>query len=408
MPEFGFRSVDRENRVTEGRMIAGDVAGVAERLHALGQTPLRIAEASHGPHRVPSSRSLFDRQGLSRRSTSELLLELKLLLRSGIDLARALAFVARSARAPRTQAILKAVHGSVEKGTTFSDALGEADPNLPPFILSTLRAGESSGQLDMVLERLGSYLERREKLRAELLSALIYPAILLLLSAVAIVILMTVLIPEFRPLFEDAGVELPGITQFVLFVSDLATRYGLAAAALLAALAVCGWLALKDEARRLAWERGKLKLPFSIGRLNQKIQTTIFARLMSLLLENGVTVQEALALAREAVPNRAFGAAIAEARKKVREGEKLSGALAPSGVLPLRSLDLLKIGEEASNVTGSLVRIADLYETEVERSLKRLMDLFVPVLTVVLGIVIATVIFSVLFAMLSLNDLALR
>lgn len=408
MPEFVFRSADRDNRITEGRMVAGDAAAVAERLHALGRTPLRIAEAAAGARGASALASVRRRRGLSRRSLGELFLELRLLLRSGIDLARALAFMARSARDQGTRDIVKAVHESVEKGGMLSEALGQADPAIPAFLLATIRAGESSGQLETVLDRLGGYMERREKLRAELLSALIYPAILLVLSAVAVVILMTVLIPGFRPLFEDAGVELPAITQFVLLVSDLATRHGLAALAAGAALSATLYLALKDETRWLAWERAKLRLPFLIGGLNQKIQVTIFARLMGLLLENGVILHEALALAREAAPNRAFGAALGDARQKVREGQKLSDALAPSRLFPGLSLDLLRIGEEASNVTGSLVRIADLYEAEVERALKRLMDLFVPVLTVVLGIVIATVIFSVLFAMLSLNDLALR
>lgn len=407
MAQFGYRIVDRNNRVADGRMTARDATSVAEALIAAGHVPLWIGnDDARAPIDSPTWRHLR-REALSRREVGQLLLELRVLIRSGMDLNRALGFMTRAVRTATLKAILTGVHAEVQKGVSLSEALERSIPGLEPFIVATLSAGEASGQLDKVLERIGSHLERRARFRSELLEALVYPALLLVMAMVAVTIVVTVLIPQLRPLFEDAGAELPVVTRYVMAFCDGLTGYGLYGIGLVAFMVI----SVRTIARRdggTAWDRLKLTSPFLLGGLRLRVETAMFSRLLAMLLESGIILDEAVSLCRNAATNRAFGVALEEAKQKLREGQRLSDALRESRLFPRLGLDLIRAGEEASALPHALNRTADLYDGEIEKAAKRLLALLTPSITLGLGLIIGIVIYSVLLALLSVNELVLQ
>lgn len=407
MPMFAFKAVDQQNQLVEGHLEALSADAVVRHLRDAGQVALDIREAASGALQNGRPRP-FARAGTAQRVLADLLSQLTLLLHSGVPLERALSFL-KSSRAHKAAAPLaKSLQGNVKGGSSFAEALRRVEPPVAPFIVNVVAAGEASGQLDTVLGQLVSYMERAQKIHSDIRSALVYPAILLATAMVAIGILMLVLVPKFKPLFDGAEDRLPTSTRLIIAASD----YFQPALLVLAGLAIVGVFglrhALRNENRRRLWHRAQFALPFSVGPLLLDVQVGIFSRLLSLLLQNGVVLQQALALTRDAVPNRAVAAAIDAARGRVREGGRLSASFAEEKLFPELTVDLLKVGEEASNVADVLARLADLSEARAERSIKRLMDVFVPAMTIGLGVVIASIVASILTALLSINDLALR
>lgn len=407
MPVFAFKSVDASNRVEDGRWEAATADDVVQHLLQSGQIALAISEAPIGDAARPSF-SWSQRLSASPRALTEVLSQTNMLLHSGIPLEKSLALVAASSGKGRTAQLAVGLRTRVNDGQSLSQALQREQETVPPFIVSAMAAGEASGRLEEVVDRLVSYLERSQKIRSDIKGALVYPAILLAMAAISIAILLLVLVPQFKPLFEGNEDRIPTVTRLILAASD----YFRPALAVLAAVIVGGGLLLRysmrSEAQQQRWDRWKLALPFSIGPVMLDIQVAIFTRLLSLLLQNGIPLHHALALTRDAVPNRAIATGIDHARCGVREGRRLSAGLAETKLLPGPVIDHLKVGEEASNLAGVLGRIADLTESKMERSIKHLMDLLVPLLTIGLGLMVAAIIASILLALLSINDLALR
>jgi general secretion pathway protein F len=406
MSSFSYKCADRSNKIVKGVRQASDANALARALEAEGLIPLSIAERKDWERRWLKGEPALP--ALSRSDLNLLISNLELLLGAGIDLNAALGSLAKSSQKQRLKALLADLRERVQKGQSLSDALAGASGNVPGFVVNSIRAGENSGQLRLVLSKLSDYLSRFEKFRSDLISSLIYPAILLLMALAAIVILVTVVIPQFKPLFEDAGAELPFLTRLVVGTSDFFLGNSVLILVSCAALTIAGRSAFKQPQFALVLDKAKLHLPFGAGSLFKKIEAARFTRLMALLLDNGVPILPALSLVRDAAGNRSFAMAIDNVAAKVREGARFTGALSATGIIPGAYQEVLEAGEEASQLETVLTRVAGIAERETEISLKNFMAAFVPLLTIVLGGVVAVIIMSVLFALLSINDLALR
>jgi general secretion pathway protein F len=406
MPSFAYKCADPGGKIVKGVREAAAASALARALEAEGLTPLAITERKGGVRGAIEGES--SRGALSRGDLLLLISNLELLLGAGIDLNAALGSLTKSSQKPKLKALLEDLRGRVQKGEPLSDALAGARSAVPRFVISSIRAGETGGQLRSVLAKLSDYLSRFEKFRSELISSLIYPAILLVMAVAAILILVTVVIPQFKPLFEDAGAELPLLTRLVVGSSDLVLNNTLLLGAAAVVLVLLARASLKQPRVALALDRIKLGLPLGAGALLKKIEAARFTRLMALLLENGVAILPALSLVREAAGNRSFAAGIDHVAERVREGGRFTAALSASALIPAAYREVLEAGEEASQLETVLGRVAGIAERETETALKNFMAAFVPVLTILLGGFVAVIIMSVLFALLSINDLALR
>lgn len=407
MPEFTFKAVDRDNKVHDGQLEAATADAAAEHLFSIGQTVLEVSEITASrPSRLPIFS--FASAGVSERVLTEFLSQCRMLIRAGMPLDKALTLIARSKSRQDIADLTGRLLQNVKSGKSFAQSLAMLGGTIPAFVINAISAGEASGHLEDVLDRLVVHMERSQKVRSEIKESLIYPAILTIMAVISVSILMLVLVPQFKPLFDGAQDKVPIITRFILGVSDYFPAVLTFTAVALAGSIVLGRMLLIDDERRKTWDRWKLAMPLGIGDLFRDIQTGMFSRMLSLLLQNGIPAAHALALTRDATPNRAFSADIDAAREHIRAGGRLSAGLQASRLFSNDALDLLAVGEEASNLPGVLTRIADLCEERVERSSKRLMELFVPALTVILGCVIAAIVAAILMALLSINQLALR
>ena len=406
MPRYRYKAVTASGEVVEGDMEAGDAFTVARRLQDSGQVPIRAEEVRGGLAPDWLSRDLFSGRALSAKALVQVTRELATLLGAGLTLERSLEILIDVFDRKTVCALLAEVLESIRGGAAFSEALAEHEADFPRFYISLVRAGEAGGQLASVLRGLADYLEKSQAVASEVRSALLYPMILLVMAGGSVAILLTVVIPEFRPLFEDAGDALPLATQVMLVVADLIERYWwLFGLVLLLAFAVLRWQLRKPGFRTL-WDGAMLRLPL-FGALFRKIQVSRFSRTLGTLLGSGVTLLNALRLVRDTIDNRALVRAIDEVAARLKEGARLADLLAASQVFPSLAIHLVRVGEETGQLDPMLLKIADIYDAEVKTSVEHLLALLVPLLTIGLGVLIAAIIASVLLALLSLNQLAL-
>jgi general secretion pathway protein F len=301
--------------------------------------------------------------------------------------------------------VLSALRDDVRGGQTLTAAMAAQPGSFSRLYVGLVRAGEAGGTLAPTLEQLADLLERERKLAATIQSALIYPALLLVAAGGAIVLLLTQVLPQFVPLFEQSGAALPASTQFLIDAGDAVSRYGLTVLLVVLVLLLLFRALLRQPGPRLAFDRFKLRLPF-VGGLLREVMAARLARTLGSLLVNRVSLITALGITREVLGNEAGVAAMDHAIPLAKAGAGLSGPLAESGLFPPRLIHLLRLGEETAQHGPMALRAAAIHEERVRIVSQRLVSLLTPAITIGMGAVIAGIVSSLLLAMLSLNDLA--
>src|SRR5581483_11181134 len=402
MPQFRWSAIDSGGEIAGGVMEARDRAAVVERLQRQGRLVLRAEPADRRRRLVEWLQFEPVRpRRLGRTVLSEVTRELAIMLGAGQDLDRALRFVVENAARPQARAILDAVRERVRGGSSLA-----LEPrSFPPLYVGLVRAGESGGSLPLTLERLATLLERQRALRASLQAALVYPALLVVAAILSIVLLLDFVLPQFQPIFEQAGVALPAPTRALMALGDAA---GAAAPWVLLGLAAVVLAARRMLARpghRLRVDRLLLRLPV-VGRLLRETIAARLTRTLGTLLQNGVALIPALGIATDAVGNLAARAAVEAAAAAAKEGAGLARPLRAAGLFPPRMLHLLQLGEEAAQLPAMALKAADIHDEQARLLVQRLVALLVPGITIAMGLAVAGIIAALLTAMLSLNDLA--
>jgi general secretion pathway protein F len=404
MPIFLYKAVTETSEIVEGEMEAPSQVAVIERLRSQGSLPLHARELSAGGHAV-SGGSLFHFNRVSRRDVYLITHELATLLKAGVALDRAFEILIDLGENKSARDLLTRVLSHLRGGGSLADALAKQGNVFPGYYTSLIRAGEASGALDVVLERLTGFMEKSQKLRETVKTALYYPIFLLIMAVVSVVILLTVVVPQFKPMFDEAGAALPESTQILMASGDFIRDYGwltLIVMALLA-LAIRRYLATNDG--RLRWHSLLLKLPL-LGTLLTKIEVARFSRTASTLLHNGVGLLNTFNIVRDTLTNSVIASSIDTVSLRLKEGRGLAEPLKATGLFPRLAVHLVGVGEETGQLEEMLSKVADIYDDEVGRTTARLMALLVPVLTIVMGLMVAGIIGSILTAILSVNNLA--
>ena len=372
---------------------------VIERLRRQGHVPIR-AELQKGFSLRGLSGGGRARGRIKTRDLGLMTRELATLLDAGLQLDRGLSILAELSPAGPVRTMIEQVLESVRGGSTFADALEQHEQSFPGFYIGLVRAGEAGGNLAAVLNRLSDTLDKSQKLKESVRTASIYPTIVLIFAVVSIMVLMTWVLPAFRPMFDDAGTSLPVLTQIVVAVSDFVAAYWW----IMAVLLLVGILILqahnRTEAGRLRWDAWLLRLPL-FGDLIRKVEVARFSRTLGTLMSNGVTVLNAMAMTTETVVNKVIVQAVTEVRGRLAKGEGLAQPLNDTGEFPHLAIQLIKVGDESGQLEQMLLRVADIYDDEVTRTIQRILSLLVPVITIALGILIAVIIASIVMAMLS-------
>ena len=406
MPSFRWSAINGGGDVARGVMEAPDRSAVVEKLQRQGQIVLRADPADgRGGWAELLQIELGRTRGLDKAALGELTRELAIMLAAGQDLDRALRFVVENTRNARARAVLGNVRDKVRGGSSLAAALSGEPRSFSKLYIGLVRAGEAGGTLPATLDRLATLLERERSLSANLRSAMIYPALLILAAIGSIVLLLDYVLPQFAPIFEQAGAQLPAATRALM---TLGTVVGVATPWLLVALLAGGFIGrqlLLRPAYRLRLDRLLLRLPI-VGGLMRETLAARLTRTLGSLLQNGVPLIQALGIVKDALGNLAAAAAIEAATVGAKGGAGLARPLAAAGLFPARTIHLLQLGEEAAQLATMALKAADIHDEQARLMVQRLVALAVPMITIVMGLAVAGIVSALLTAMLSLNDLA--
>ncbi len=403
MPSFRYVAIDPSGQTRRGVMEAGSEAEVVSRLQRQGNIPMRAEPAGGALPQLFAQE--IGRRGMSRQDVANFTRELAVMLTAGQDLDRSLRFMAETAPNRRVLATVEALRRTVRDGGALARALAEHPGTFSRLYVGMVRAGEAGGTLAPTLEHLATLLEPERGLAATVKSAMIYPGLLSVMAIASIVMLLTQVLPQFVPLFEQSGAALPGPTQALITLGSLVSHYGAYALVLLLILLLAARQMLKQPGPRLAADRMLLRLPV-LGGLQREIVAARFTRTLGTLLINGVPLIAALGIVEAAVGNRAGAAAIERAAIMAKGGAGLARPLEEFAIFPARTIHLLRLGEETAQLGPMALRAAEIHEERTRLGVQRLVSLLVPAITIVMGAAIAGIVASLMLAMLGLNDLA--
>lgn len=406
MPSFRWSAINGGGDVIRGVMEAPDRSAVVEKLQRQGQIVLRADPADRRAGWADLLQIELGRtRGLDKGTLGDITRELAIMLAAGQDLDRALRFVVENTRNARARAILGNVRDKVRSGSSLAGALAGEPRSFSKLYVGLVRAGEAGGTLPATLDRLATLLERERSLSANLRSAMIYPALLIVAAIGSIVLLLDYVLPQFAPIFEQAGAELPVATRALMTLGNVV---GAATPWLLLALLAGGLIArqlLLRPAYRLTVDRLLLRLPI-LGGLMRETLAARLTRTLGSLLQNGVPLIPALGIAKEALGNLAATQAVESAAVGAKGGAGLARPLAAAGLFPARTIHLLQLGEEAAQLATMSLKAADIHDEQARLMVQRLVALAVPMITIAMGLAVAGIVSALLTAMLSLNDLA--
>ena len=406
MPSFRYTAIGPGGDIQRGLMDAATEAEVITRLQRQGSMPMRAEPAGGGSTLSGLLHSdLGARRGLRKQEVADFVRELATMLGAGQDLDRALRYLQETAANARVLRVVTELRDAVRDGSPLSVAMGRAPGSFARLHIGLVRAGEAGGKLAVTLARMADLLDRQRSLAATISSALIYPCLLLVAAIGSVALLLTQVLPQFVPMFEQSGATLPASTQLLIDAGDAVSSYGLYALLALAVGLLAGRALLRRPGPRLLADRFLLRLPV-IGTLLREILAARFTRVLGTLLTNGVSLIPALGVVRDAVGNLAAVAAIDRATASARGGGGLSQPLSEARIFPPRTIHLLRLGEENAQLGPMALRAADIHEERTRLATQRLVALLVPAITILMGLAVAGIVASLMTAMLSLNDLA--
>lgn len=418
MPDYAWRAANASGQINTGVIAAANVPQAMKLLRERGLHPLHLAPASasevvQAQHADAASASAAllgtakasrkNKGPVNRDDIRAMTSELTIMLRSGLALDSALKVLIDMSHKPAMRALVQDVLDAVKGGAPFSKALARHPQHFDDFYVNMIRSGEVSGQMAGVLARLVEHMERLRALRESVVSASIYPLILMGMSVAVLVFMMVFVVPRFRPMFADVGDALPLPTQILMASSDFFLAWGWLLALALALAGYLGWRWLRSPAGRAWWQERVLRLPV-IGALVARYQLTLFARSWGTLLGNGVPMLTALGIATDTVGNQVLRAPLLRVAPAVKEGARVVDAMGKLGIFEPLAINLIRVGEETGKIGAMALELADILNREVETGIKRALTLLSPLMIVVLGVLVAFILVSLMMGILSINQ----
>lgn len=402
MPLYEYKAVSPTGETVQGTMEAHSLDLVISKLQESGNIPLKASEA--GKNRFGLNQFKLGKRGMNSRDVGEFTQQLSTLLGAGLPLDRSLKVLLELTENEAIQRTVTDIRDRVRDGASLSEALDAQHGVFSRLFVNMVTAGEIGGSLDQTLNRLSDYLDRSKELKDSVISAMIYPVLLVVLAAGSLVLLLVYVIPQFTPIFEELGGDLPFITKVVLAVGGVLQNFWWGLIAL--CLGAVAWFRnmRADPPRRLIWDTRFLKMRW-LGDLLAKIETARLSRTLGTLLYNGVPLLSGLAISANVLGNTMLKQGVKEAAREVQTGGGLARSLAGNGYFPRLALQMISVGEETGKLDSMILKVADTYDREVRNTIDRLLSIFTPVVTLLLAIMIGTIVLSVLLAILSINEL---
>ena len=398
---FHFRAVASDGKVRTGTVTAENDKSVARELRRQGLVPVYVGrEQKKGVElRIPA----FDRG--KRRDVLFFTQELSTLLSAGIPLDRAIAITAELTDRKGFRSLVMDVLRVLKGGKSLADSLATRPTYFSELYINMVRAGEASGSLAQIFERLAEFERTRDDLRGYIISSMIYPALLTLVGIGSIFVLLNFVVPRFALIFSDPRMKIPTPTAMMLEASRIVQTYGGPAAIALAAAFVVFQAYIRTEAGRMWWDTLRLKLPL-LGDALRKAETARFARAMATLVAASVPLVQSLGISRGILNNRRIAGSLDAIAQGVKRGEGIATPLARAGEFPPLAGHLLAVGEETGHLDTMFNRMADIYDNETRTAIRRFTSLFEPLIILVMGLMVGTLILSLMLAITSINDVA--
>ncbi|MAT91735.1 MAG: type II secretion system protein F [Halioglobus sp.] len=402
MASFSYRAISNQGKTVDGSISADRIELASRELRSQGLTLLSLEPASGG------AVARADSGGRAAGSDDVLALtrELSVLLRAGLPIDRALKVMIDMSAQERMRGLLNELLASVKSGKGLSQALAAYPREFDNFYVNMVRSGEASGHLDQVLTRLAEYLTNAKTVRSGVISALIYPAILLTVALISIAAMLGFVVPQFETLFADMGDALPALTRMVIAGGDFVAAYGWLLVMLVAAAVILVRNWLRSPHGRAEFDRRLLDLPM-LGAVVFKFEVAKFARTVGTLLGNGVSLLQSIAIAVETVDNTRIKEALSVLEPAVKRGQRVSVALDETGVFSPLVIQMARVGEESGSLDQMMTELAQVYDEEVQAGIKRSLALLEPVLILTMAAFIAMIIIAILMGIMSVNNLAI-
>jgi general secretion pathway protein F len=409
MPFFKYKAVSSAGEVQEGVLEAASSSAAVARVQAMGLIPIRAEEAGSSATGATASGarargSLFQRRDVTENDIGIVTRELATLLRAGLPLDRSFEILINLSAKPSVAELLGKIRNEVRGGSALSKALDNQKGMFTRFYVNMIRAGEAGGSLPTVMLRLAEYMERAKALRDNVGASLTYPGFLAVISLAAVVILLGVVVPRFKPIFAGTGKAIPFMTQVVIAAGDLMRNYWWLIAAAVALVILLVRRRLREPEVRYRVDRWLVTAPV-VGPLFSRIEMARFSRTLGTLLSNGVTLVAGLNIVRETMGNAWLAEAVGGVGRELKEGRGLGRPMMETGRFPMLAVHMIQVGEETGRLDDMLMQVAETYDREVEVAIRKALALLQPVMIVLMAAVIGFIIIAILSAMMSVYDL---
>jgi type IV pilus assembly protein PilC len=418
MPKFKYAALDAKGVESQGEVEAESQTAALGKIREKGLFPTNLAELDARQLKKKAAKAAPAAGGgflkmelrmprfLVRVRPKQLAIftrQLATLIDAGLPLLRGLQVLNRQERNPVLKRSLTEMAESIESGSTFAEALSQQPKIFNKLFINMVRAGELGGVLDVVLVRLADFMEKAQRIKSKIISAMVYPIVVMLMAFTILAFLMVFIVPKFKQIFADLleNQALPGLTQFVLAVSTTLTHRLPLVALVIVALVVIVKLIGATKKGRYVIDVMKLHMPI-FGILNRKTAIARFSRTLGTLMTSGVPVLQALNIVRDTVQNEVIGKAVASIHDSVKEGENMAPPIEASGVFPPMVVSMVEVGEETGGLPEMLMKVADSYDDEVDNTVAGLTSIIEPILIIFLAVVVGSIVVSLFLPLISI------
>ena len=404
MPVFAYEAVDANGQKVSREVSASSKDDALKQIRSQGLRPTRIAVKAQPAGEAAGEKKkkgliLFDR--VKQAQIVTFTTQLATLQDAGLPIVRSVKILATQQRPGKFQDQLTAVSEEVEGGSTFSEALAKHPKSFDKLYVSMVKAGEAGGVLDVILNRLATFMEKSQKLKKKVKGALIYPVAVLTVASLILFFIMIYVVPSFQSMFKELGQRLPTPTQFLLSASQTIRRYWF----LIPGIPFLLWMGFKLVARspkgRHMLDSFKLKLPI-FGLIIKKSSIARFCRTLGTLIASGVPILEALRIVKDAIGNVVLSNAIEEVHGSIREGDTIAGPLRQAGIFDELLVNMIDVGEETGELDKMLIKISDNYETDVDVAVESMSSLLEPLLIVGMGGVVGFIVVALFLPLIEI------
>ncbi len=400
MSTFKYRIMTRGSAVVEGKRASPSRGELIDYLKKSGYIVLKVEEEVDGS----MAAGIFSDR-TAKKATVFFTQELGILLDSGISLDKSLKILSDAQENKKFKAMILDILEELKSGKSLADSLSIFPNIFPSVYVSMVRAGEESGVLPQVLERLGTFMERAQKIKSEITSSLIYPLFLVVAGILSVAALILLVIPRFTEVFEGVGIALPLTTQVMISINNTVTSYGW----IFIIILIGGYFLLKTLRKKTgvqaSIDKKKLRIPI-LGSILWRIEISRFARTLGTLLENGVSLLNSIDISKGVLSNSFLSNIIEQAKPDIKAGKGLTSPLVARSFFTGIAQHLLSVGEETGRLDEMLIKVADNMDTDIEQRIKRLISLVEPALILIMGCAIGAVVISMLSAIFSINEVS--